>query len=187
MSTDWSNQPPSDPGADARSLPREPPVTWPSRPVVHPETARVLYEHEERAIMSEIEYYIGINLADGHNEEDLKRLVGILRTRPCVDYAVLMADGPEVEPKPEPTREQLPIIGREVALVTALAKKLRAASKDADHAVSDWTPDTKRGVYFEVLIHHEREPTGHVARVTVELDRFDRELVETYRRGQAGR
>jgi hypothetical protein len=78
-------------------------------------------------MMSEIEHYIGVNLAaDGDHEEDPKRLVDILRSRPYVDYAVLMANGPE-EDKPEPTRAELSIMGRELALISALTKRLRAA------------------------------------------------------------
>jgi hypothetical protein len=42
----------------------------------------------------------------------------------------------------------------------------------------------RRSQSFEVMIHVDGEPTGHIARVTVELDRFDRDLVETYQREQ---
>jgi hypothetical protein len=137
--------------------------------------------------VSEIEHYIGVNLSAGHDESQVKMLMGdlvhTLRDHPGVDYAVLMANGPEVD-RPEPTRAELGIIGRERSLIDNLTKKLRASSDDAGHAVSDWTPETKRGAYFEVMIHVDGEPTGHIARVTVELDRFDRDLVETYQREQ---
>jgi hypothetical protein len=133
--------------------------------------------------MSEIEHYIGLILAEGYDEEDAKSLVGVMRNFPSVDYAVLMANEPKVE-KPEPTREQLGIIGRERALIDKLTKALRAGVQAQDQAISDWTPETKRGSYFEVMIHVDGEPTGHVARVTVELDRFDPDLLEAYQREQ---
>lgn len=44
--------------------------------------------------MSEIEHYIGLNLAAGYDETDLGDLVGSLRERSSVDYAVLMANRP---------------------------------------------------------------------------------------------
>lgn len=137
--------------------------------------------------MSEIEHYIGISLIDGSDgEQYLEHLIGVLRSRPYVDYAVLMANGPEVEaPKPEPTRAQLGIIGRERALIDKLVNNLRRAN--VGHSISDWTSETKRGACFEVLINVDGEPTGHVARVAVELDRFDSELVEDYKREQGKR
>jgi hypothetical protein len=137
--------------------------------------------------MSEIDYYIGINLAWGCDEETLKGLIEMLRTRPYVDYAVLMANGPEAEtPKPEPTRAQLGIIGRERALITMLTNKMLLGAGAAGHAVNDST-ELRRGEYFEVLIHVDGEPTGHVARVTAELDHFDRYLAETAERKQGKR
>jgi hypothetical protein len=134
--------------------------------------------------MSEIEHYIGVNLSAGHDEEDLKDLVGALRTRTCVDYAVLMANGPEVD-TPEPTRAELPIMGRELALISALTKRLRAAAWTAHGTKSP--AQHRRSQSFEVMIHVDGEPTGHIARVTVELDRFDRDLVEAYQREQGER
>jgi hypothetical protein len=133
--------------------------------------------------MSEIEHYIGLILAEGYDEEDAKSLVGVMRNFPSVDYAVLMANEPKVE-KPEPTREQLGIIGRERALIDKLVKALRAGVQAQNQAISDWMPKTKRGSYFEVMIHVDGEPTGHVARVTVELDRFDSDLLKAYQREQ---
>src|SRR4051812_31021264 len=131
--------------------------------------------------MSEIEHYIGIIMAEGCGEEELIGLVKLLRAQTDVVYGVAMANGPEVEtPKPELTRAQLGIIGRERALIDKLVNNLRRAN--VGHSISDWTSETKRGACFEVLIHVDDEPTGHVARVTVELDRFDSDLVETYKR-----
>lgn len=134
--------------------------------------------------MSEIEHYIGVIMADGCGEEDLIGLVKMLRARTDVVYGVAMANGPEVD-TPEPTRAELPIMGRELALISALTKRLRAAAWTAHGTKSP--AQHRRSQSFEVMIHVDGEPTDHIARVTVELDRFDRDLVEAYQREQEER
>jgi hypothetical protein len=80
--------------------------------------------------------------------------------------------------------EQLPIIGRERALIDALTNALaeaiggptpskRTMAQLRLHRSSKTWP-TNRGTAFEVQIHGpEGDITGHIARVTVELDRFE--------------
>jgi hypothetical protein len=78
------------------------------------------------------------------------------------------------------------VIGRERALIEALAKAINATvggptpsrktqAQLSRHRVSRvW--DTKLGNAFEVqVVGPEGEVTGHVVRVTVELDRFEAE------------
>jgi hypothetical protein len=79
--------------------------------------------------------------------------------------------------------EVLPIIGRERWLIDSLTMQLRGALRG--HATTTPNLEGRRGGSFEVLIHVDDEPTGHVARVTVELDRFDTELAEKYKCEQA--
>jgi hypothetical protein len=82
--------------------------------------------------------------------------------------------------------ERLPIIGRERALVDALSRALseavggpapskRTTEQLGRHEHSRVWP-TRRGCAFEVMLHGppgEGGRTGHVVRVTVELDRFE--------------
>lgn len=83
--------------------------------------------------------------------------------------------------------DKLPIIGRERALIDGLSKPLQAliggpppshrtlAAVRRHHSAP--IRETDRGNTFEVhLFDPDGEPTGMVARVTVELDRFEREL-----------
>jgi hypothetical protein len=76
------------------------------------------------------------------------------------------------------------IIGRERALVQALARAMQdviggpAPSKRTlaqlrlHNASAMW--ETKLGDAFEVqIVGPDKKPTGHIARVTVELDRFE--------------
>ena len=44
--------------------------------------------------------------------------------------------------------------------------------------VADKGWETRRGKSFDLVIHVDGEPTGHIARVTVELERFDPELAK---------
>jgi hypothetical protein len=70
------------------------------------------------------------------------------------------------------------IFGRERALIDGLAKVLKEAAwrgarfAKASHEVSSVSA-TERGAMFDVQIHVDGEPTGHIARVTVDLDRFE--------------
>src|SRR4051812_5106258 len=105
-------------------------------------------------------------MADGCGEEDLIGLVKMLRARTDVVYGVAMANGPEVD-TPEPTREELPIIGRELALIDKLARTLQFEAGMRGYAVTE-TTQHRRSESFEVMIHVDGEPTGHIARVTVE-------------------
>lgn len=80
-------------------------------------------------------------------------------------------------------RTNLPIIGRERALIDALAIAMnramgqppskRTLAQLRRHGVSNlWT--TPRGARFEVqIVGPEGDVTGHIVRVTVELDRFE--------------
>jgi hypothetical protein len=84
------------------------------------------------------------------------------------------------------TRDGLPIMGRERYLIDAFGKSLSEAiggpapSKQTmeqlrRHEHSRVWP-TRRGCAFEVMLHGppgEGRRTGHVVRVTVELDRFE--------------
>lgn len=76
------------------------------------------------------------------------------------------------------------IIGRERALMEALARGFygltggpptkRALAQVRRHNAGDKMWETNRGYAFEVqIIGPEGDVTGHIARVTVELDRFD--------------
>lgn len=76
--------------------------------------------------------------------------------------------------------EKLPIIGRERALINALANEIWKLVRDP---VRD-PIEGRRDSSFEVLIHVDGQPTGHVARVTVELDRFDPDVTERYKQEQ---
>jgi hypothetical protein len=80
--------------------------------------------------------------------------------------------------------EQLPIIGRERALIDALTNAIadsiggpppskRTLAQLRLHRSSKTWP-TNRGTAFEVQVHGpEGDITGHIVRVTVELDRFE--------------
>jgi hypothetical protein len=63
----------------------------------------------------------------------------------------------------------MPIIGRDRALVDAFAETLHAATRSRH----DYSPlrETERGVTFEAMLLVQGAPSGHVVRVTVELDR----------------
>ena len=77
----------------------------------------------------------------------------------------------------------LPVIGRERAIVNRLAEALNSAvggpplskAKEAilrrQHASSMW--ETARGCEFEIRVVGDSGPTGHIVRVTVEIDRFE--------------
>lgn len=64
-----------------------------------------------------------------------------------------------------------PIIGRERALIDALAKLLYEAARNSH----DYGPirETERGSTFEVRVLSGGAMTGRVARVTIELDRVE--------------
>lgn len=63
------------------------------------------------------------------------------------------------------------LIGREDVLIKTLAKKMLDAAKTSHDYTSLRSTDDRRGYSFEVLIRVSGSLTGHVARVTVELDR----------------
>lgn len=78
--------------------------------------------------------------------------------------------------------QMLPIIGRERALFDALSKALnysiglppskKTLAELRKHNVSKMWP-TKFGNAFEVqIVGPDGQPTGHIARVTIEIDRF---------------
>lgn len=69
--------------------------------------------------------------------------------------------------------KQLGILGRERALTDKLAKVVHAAA----WRLHPCTPirDLGRGAYFEVRMMDGKEPSGRVARVTVEFDRLETE------------
>lgn len=83
----------------------------------------------------------------------------------------------------------LAIIGRERALVNALADAMSKviggpppSRKTMDHLrrhASSKVHETRRGCSFEVQLTalEDGQPTGHIVRVTVELDRFERQVV----------
>lgn len=73
--------------------------------------------------------------------------------------------------------EVLGLIGRDDVLVRKLAKLVnKAARKHHDYTgLRPYLLDgVLRGYQFDVLIHEPDGPTGHVARITVELDRVNR-------------
>lgn len=70
-----------------------------------------------------------------------------------------------------PSEPKLSIIGRERYLMDQLTKLLADAA-DKKHWVSKPYLNAHRGGSFEVAIRVDGEVTGHIARVTIELDRF---------------
>jgi hypothetical protein len=73
------------------------------------------------------------------------------------------------------------IIGRDRFLIEKLTTQILDGVRG--HATTK-PLEGRRGNSFEVLIHVDGKPTGHVARVTVELDRFDVDLAEKYKQEQ---
>jgi hypothetical protein len=80
---------------------------------------------------------------------------------------------------------RLPIIGRESALIDALTRALNEAIGGPEPSKktmaqlrlheSSRVIQTARGNSFEVRVHGpDHEITGHIVRVTVELERFER-------------
>lgn len=64
--------------------------------------------------------------------------------------------------------EKLGLIGRDYVLIKKLAQQVRTAMRrEYEHTVLHETAD-RRGQWFEV-----RMDTGHVARITVVLDRIE--------------
>lgn len=87
-------------------------------------------------------------------------------------------------------RAQMAIIGRERALVDALTRALsdvvggpppsRRTAEQLRRHRSGAVSETRRGSAFEVaLVGPDGDYTGHVVRVTIELDHFERDLVGT--------
>lgn len=84
---------------------------------------------------------------------------------------------------PQKEEHKLPIIGRERALVDRLANDLQrmvggppasmAAIERLRRHNSSKVVDRRRGASFEVQIVVDGEPTGHIARVEITLDRFE--------------
>lgn len=76
-----------------------------------------------------------------------------------------------------PPNQKPSIIGRERALIDGLTKVLHGSIESVRfHPRHDPTPtsETRRGSTFEVAIRDpDGQPTGHVARVTIELDRLE--------------
>lgn len=68
--------------------------------------------------------------------------------------------------------EKLSLIGRDRVLVEKVAKLLHGAVKK--HHNYTVLRETPRGNTFELdLIGPDKKPTGHIVRVTVELDRVE--------------
>ncbi|WP_028058305.1 hypothetical protein [Candidatus Solirubrobacter pratensis] len=72
---------------------------------------------------------------------------------------------------PDTPKSELSIIGRERSLIDGLTKMLRNSVRG--HNISPIS-EQRRGSSFEVQFVVDGEITGHIARVTVELDRFER-------------
>lgn len=71
------------------------------------------------------------------------------------------------------TPEKPSLIGRDDVLVRRLAEQLRkGGSYVGDFTDLKPTAD-RRGYSFEIDIHLNGSPTGHIARVIVELDRME--------------
>lgn len=66
----------------------------------------------------------------------------------------------------------LAIIGRERALIDALAKKLNDAARG--HEVTK-VYETPRGAMFDVRIFDGKESSGRIARVSVDLERVEQD------------
>lgn len=72
-------------------------------------------------------------------------------------------------------QEKLPLIGRDYALVENLAKQINKQGLNGHSATNLSRDAARRGFEFLVQIHHEGKPTGHIARVSVTLDRVEQE------------
>lgn len=65
------------------------------------------------------------------------------------------------------------IIGREQFIIEELAKRLQGQAKRHHDYTLLRDTENRRGFWFEVQIRVSGEQSGHVARVTVELDRYE--------------
>lgn len=65
------------------------------------------------------------------------------------------------------------IIGREQFIIEELAKRLHEQAMRRHDSTPLRDTENRRGRWFEVLVRVSGEQTGHVARVTVELDRYE--------------
>jgi hypothetical protein len=72
--------------------------------------------------------------------------------------------------------EKLPIIGRELGLITHLTKLVGDAAGRKHETTNPHDTLDRRGFSFRVRLFDEDGPTGRVARVTVELEGIDHEL-----------
>lgn len=63
------------------------------------------------------------------------------------------------------------IFGRERALIEAVAKQIHGAAKKR-HRYTE-LKEERRGYTFEVQVEVDGEATGHVARITIDLDRLE--------------
>lgn len=71
----------------------------------------------------------------------------------------------------------LGIIGREQSLVDGLTKKIHRTVLKIGPSTD--LRETRRGNAFEVaLVDEDDKPTGHVIKITVELDRFDLNVLD---------
>lgn len=81
----------------------------------------------------------------------------------------------DVEHNAEQTTEKLAITGRDRFLMETVAKQITKGITDRHgprHEVTDLRYD-KRGCHFDLRVFVDDQPTGHVARVSVELDRIE--------------
>jgi len=76
------------------------------------------------------------------------------------------------------TPVRLPLIGRDYVLIEKLAKRVfRYPGPDKVTTDLRRTSDG-RGWDFEVMIVFDGQPTGHIARVTIEMDRIEQVAVD---------
>jgi hypothetical protein len=124
--------------------------------------------------------------AQGLHEETPRDFCPTCTRRELSSYPTAAEVNRRVRPVPNDRSERLPIIGRERALLDQLTKALHSLvggppPTNAQLAVlrrhnSGELAQTRYGNTFEVQLTDpdDRQPTGHIVRVTVELDRFER-------------
>jgi hypothetical protein len=92
----------------------------------------------------------------------------VVHTGNCPDCGgrLRLNDSRVVDHEPRPST-----MGRDDYLIEQLAKRLRGRLGNPTTELS--RADSRRGYGFHVQIEVNGKPTGHIARVTVELDRLE--------------
>jgi hypothetical protein len=75
---------------------------------------------------------------------------------------------------------KLSLIGRDYSLIQILAKQIHKTGTRGRSITKLYETADRRGFYYEVQIMDpdDKQPTGHIARVQVTLDRFDQETAQ---------